>query len=35
MFIVFKPLNFAMEICKTVSRSIAGNQAQKTPHVLH
>ena len=22
-------LNFSMEICKTVSRSIAGNQAQK------
>ena len=28
-------LNFGMEICKTVSRSIAGNQAQKTPHALH
>ena len=27
--------NIATEICKTVSRSIAGNQAQKTPHVLH
>ena len=28
-------LNFGMEICKTVSRSIAGYQAQKFPHVLN
>ena len=24
-----------MGICKTVSRSIAGNQTQKLPHELH